>query len=176
MIFEKSIIIIIIVQKTTTKRSFGLLRARDTNNIEYLNDDRILTPMTTMQTYPSCDVCVHLFLRNFRVLISESSSSSVVRMMILEEKKKRKKTSSFNTKFSPFFCKTNEKQQRKLVNMRGRGPSLSATCTSTPPPPRARSTILQQQQHNNNRNNNTIIVVVIVIDLKRRLFFLVDDE
>jgi len=70
MIFEKSIIIIIIiiVQKTTTKRSFGLLRARDTNNIEYLNDDRILTPMTTMQTYPSCDVCVHLFLRNFRVL------------------------------------------------------------------------------------------------------------
>ena len=71
MIFEKSITIIV-VQKTTTKRSFGLLRARDTNNIEYLNDDRILTPMTTMQTYPSCDVCVHLFLRNFRVLIYQS--------------------------------------------------------------------------------------------------------
>jgi len=35
MIFEKSIIIIfVVVQKTTTKSSFGLLRARDTNTIE----------------------------------------------------------------------------------------------------------------------------------------------
>ena len=98
MIFEKSIIIIIIiVQKTTTKRSFGLLRARDTNNIEYLNDDRILTPMMTMQTYPSCDVCVHLFLRNFRVLYQSRRRLVSCEDDDFRGKKKRKKTSSFNT-------------------------------------------------------------------------------
>ena len=100
MIFEKSIIIIIIiVQKTTTKRSFGLLRARDTNNIEYLNDDRILTPMTTMQTYPSCDVCVHLFLRNFRVLYQSRRRRQLWGWWFRGKKKEKKTSSKFNTKY-----------------------------------------------------------------------------